>query len=320
MGFRAISRRDAIKAGAAGLAGLAWQRSLLAETPQQENKLNPITKPIPSTGEKLPVIGLGTNAYGATSDEEKQPLREVLEQMAKSGGKLIDTAQAYGRSEAVIGELLEELGNRDKYFLATKTQIQGDYSDPQAIIDRSFKALRTERIDLLQIHSLGGLKELMPLFQKSKQDGRIRYMGISTSDDRQYKGLMEAMRAYPFDFIQVDYSIDNRNAADEVLVLAQERRQAVLINVPFGGRRQAASMFERVANRELPEWVADYDIASWGQFFLKYVVSHPAVTAAIPGTTKRKHLIDNLGAGRGRLPDEAGRKRMEEYWDSLAER
>ena len=317
MRIRSVSRREAIQTGLAGAAGLALLPSGAASA-QQAEVLPQITKAIPSTGEKLPVIGLGTNAYGVEGDEAKQPLREVLEHMAPAGGKLIDTAQAYGRSEVVIGELLESLGNRDQYFLATKTRIRGDYSNPQEIVDISFKALRTDRIDLLQIHSLGGLTELMPLLEKAKESGRIRYIGMSTSDDRQYQDLMAAMRKYPLDFIQVDYSIDNRNAADEVLELAMERRQAVMINVPFGGRRAATSTFERVSKIELPEWVADFDCKSWGQLFLKYVVSHPAVTVAIPGTTKLRHLQDNLGAGRGRLPDAETRKRIEQYWDSLA--
>lgn len=316
MSLSQLSRRDAIKTGVAGVAGLALGRPLWALA-SEASELPAITKAIPSSGEKLPVIGLGTNAFGAKNDEEKKPLREVLDRMWQLGGKLIDTAQAYGKSEVVIGELLESLGNRDKYFIATKTQIKGDYSQPDAILDNSFKSLRMDKIDLVQIHSLGGLKELMPVLEKAKADGRIRYVGMSTSADEQYKSLMEAMRKFPLDFIQVDYSIANRNAAEDVLGLAQERRQAVLANMPLGGRGKAANMFAKVANRELPEWAADIDAKSWAQIFLKYVVSHPAVTVAIPGTTKLKHLEDNLAAGRGRLPDAALRRRMEEYWDAL---
>lgn len=315
MSLHPISRRDAIKAGV--VASLAWGRSMSALA-EEKQTLPAITKAIPSTGEKLPVIGLGTNAFGVKTDEEKIPLREVLEQMPQAGGKVIDTAQAYGRSEVVIGELLEGLGNRDKFFIATKTPINGDYSNPQAVIDTSFNALKLDKIDLLQIHQLGGLEQMIPAFEKAKAAGRVRYIGMSTSSDDQYDRTIAAMKTYPLDFIQVDYSIENRNAAQAVLPLALERKIAVLINVPFGGRKQAATTFAKVANRELPEWAADFDAKTWAQFFLKYVVSHPAVTAAIPGSTKMKHMLDNQGAGRGRLPDEATRRRMEQYWESLS--
>jgi diketogulonate reductase-like aldo/keto reductase len=238
--------------------------------------------------------------------------------MPKLGGTLIDTARVYGRSEAVIGELLEGLGNRAQMFIATKTPMFGDFSNPQAVLDVSFKALRVQTIDLIQIHMMAGLAQLMPVFESNKAAKRVRYIGISTSEDSQYDAIMAAMRQYPLDFIQVDYSLGNRNAAERVLALAQERRMGVLVNVPFGGRgRGAASMFGRVSGRPLPDWAAEFDAASWAQVFLKYVVSHPAVTAAIPGTTQRRNMEDNQGAGRGRLPDAAMRQRIEQYWDAL---
>jgi aryl-alcohol dehydrogenase-like predicted oxidoreductase len=313
-----LSRRAVIAAGSAGVAALVMTRSLPAWA-QATRALAPITKPIPSTGELLPVIGLGTNAYGASSAEQMAPLREVLEHMPKAGGTLIDTARVYGRSEAVIGELVESLGNRKQVFLATKTPMFGDFSNPQSVLDMSFKALRTPTIDLIQIHNMAGLAQLMPVFEKNKAARRVRYVGMSTSEDSQYDGMMTAMRNYPLDFIQVDYSLGNRNAAERVLALAQERKMAVLVNMPFGGRgRGAASMFGRVSGRPLPDWAAEIDAASWAQVFLKYVVSHPAVTAAIPGTTQRKNMEDNQGAGRGRLPDAAMRRRIEQFWDSVA--
>ncbi|WP_437203009.1 aldo/keto reductase [Planctomicrobium sp. SH664] len=315
MNLQSISRRDAIKAGM--LASLVWGKSLAAMA-AEKSALPEILKAIPSTGEKLPVIGLGTNAYGAKTEDEKVPLREVLEQMSTAGGKLIDTARAYGKSEEVIGELLGNLGNRKSYFIASKTPIQGDFSNPEEVLDVSFKALRTDVIDLMQIHQLGGVEKMMPALENAKKGGRIRYVGMSTSSDDQYPRMLEAMKTYPLDFIQVDYSLENRNAAEEMLEVAQERKLAVLINMPFGGRRQAASTFSKVANRPLPEWAADFDANSWAQFFLKYVVSHPAVTVAIPGTTKLKHMLDNQGAGRGRLPDAAMRQKIEKYWDTLS--
>jgi diketogulonate reductase-like aldo/keto reductase len=311
-------RRTFLTAGSAAMAALAVTRSLPAWA-QAPRALAPITKPIPSSGEMLPVIGLGTNAYSANSAEQMAPLRDVLEHMPKVGGTLIDTARVYGRSEAVIGELVEGLGNRRQLFLATKTPMFGDFSNPEAVLDVSFKALRSPTIDLIQIHNMAGLKEMMPAFEKAKVAKRVRYIGMSTSEDNQYDGMLAAMRTYPLDFIQVDYSLGNRNAAEAVLALAQERKIAVLCNMPFGGRgRGAASMFGKVKGQPLPDWAAAIDAASWAQVFLKYVVSHPAVTAAIPGTTQRRNMEDNQGAGRGRLPDAAMRRRIEQFWDSLA--
>jgi aryl-alcohol dehydrogenase-like predicted oxidoreductase len=313
-----MSRRAFVTAGSAAAAALALGRPHPASA-QAARVLVSITKPIPSTGERLPVIGLGTNAYSATTPEQMAPLREVLEHMPKLGGTLIDTARVYGRSEAVIGELLEGLGNRAQMFIATKTPMFGDFSNPQAVLDVSFAALRVTTIDLIQIHMMAGLTQLMPVFERNKAAKRVRYIGISTSEDSQYDAIMTAMRQYPLDFIQVDYSLGNRNAAERVLALAQERRIGVLVNVPFGGRgRGAASMFGRVSGRPLPDWAAEFDATSWAQVFLKYVVSHPAVTAAIPGTTQRRNMEDNQGAGKGRLPDAAMRQRIEQYWDALS--
>ena len=315
-----VSRRAAIKTGAVAAVGAALGRARTAGA-QDGQALPLITKPIPSTGERLPVIGLGTNAYSVNTPEQMVPLREVLERMPQLGGTVVDTARAYGRSEAVIGEILEGLGTRKQFFLATKTPIGGDFSDPQAVLDVSFNALRTNVIDLMQIHMMAGLEAMMPLFEKAKAARRIRYIGISTSSDNQYDALMAAMKSYPLDFVQVDYSIENRNAAESVLALAQERKVGVLINVPFGGRgRGAASTFAKVKGRELPDWAAEFDATSWAQVFLKYIVSHPAVTVTIPGTTQRRNLEDNQGAGRGRLPDAAMRRRIEQYWDSLPDR
>jgi len=314
MSFQPISRRDAIKAGV--IASLALGRSLTAFA-EDKPSLPLITKAIPSSGEKIPVIGLGTNAYGVKTEDEKKPLEEVLDSMWKAGGTVIDTAQAYGRSEVVIGELLKALGNRDKYFIATKTPINGDFSNPDALIDASFKSLQVEKIDLLQTHQLGGFETLLPAYIKAKEAGRLRYIGMSTSSDEHYEKTMAAMKKYPLDFIQVDYSIDNRNAADGMLALAQERKIAVLANMPLGGRGKAASTFAKVAGKELPDWAAEIDAKSWAQVLLKYVVSHPAVTTAIPGTTKLKHMQDNQAAGRGRLPDAALRREIEKYWDAL---
>jgi aryl-alcohol dehydrogenase-like predicted oxidoreductase len=314
MSFSRISRRDAIKTSMTAAAGLALVHPFIG---QAQSSLPPITKPVPSSGEQIPVIGLGTNAYSANTAEEIAPLREVLDNMHRLGGTVIDTARVYGRSEEVIGQILEELDNRDRYFVASKTPIGGDFSDPEAVLNVSLSQLRVDTLDLMMIHNLGGTDELMPTLLQAKEQGRVRYVGMSTSSDNQYPAMMDAMRRYPLDFIQVDYSIDNRTAANEMLPLAQERGIGVMINTPFGGRRNAAGLFAQTRDLDLPSFAADIDVSSWAQLFLKFVVSHPAVTVAIPGTTRLSNLQDNQLAGRGRLPDADMRREIERYWESV---
>ena len=309
------SRREVLRAGAALAAGFSLNG--IASAADEQAALAPITKQIPGTGEQIPVIGLGTNQFGVKTPEEMAPLQEVLQTMAKMGGKVVDTARGYGRSEEVIGELLERMGNRDQFFISTKMPIRGEIGDPEQELQKAFDRLRVKKIDLMLIHNLHGLNEYMPVMIKAKEQGRLRYIGMSTSTDDQYEAQMEGMRKYPLDFIQVDYSVGNRSAEKSILPLAQERKMAVLANVPFGGRKNAASTFSKVAGKELPEWASEFDAKSWAQLFLKYVVSHPAVTATIPGTTKAKHLVDNQGAGQGRLPDAEMRRKIEQHWDAL---
>lgn len=315
-----ITRRQFLETSAMATAGFSLcSLSSALSAAESREALPLITKPIPSSGEQIPVIGLGTNAYDVDSPEDLAPLREILELMPQLGGKVVDTARVYGRSEEVIGEIVEQLGNRNQLFIASKTPIRGPLGNPEEELLTSFQRLRVEKLDLMLIHNLHGLDELMPTYIRFREEGRLRYIGMSTSTDTQYKEQMAAMSRYPLDFIQVDYSIDNRNAADELLPLAQELGIAVMINVPFGGRRNAGDTFGRLADIPLPEWAAEFDARSWAQVLLKYVVSHPAVTVAIPGTTKVRHLRDNQAAGRGRLPDAAMRRRIEALWDSLPE-
>ncbi|GFE90473.1 aldo/keto reductase [Steroidobacter agaridevorans] len=280
------------------------------------DSLPAITKPIPSTGEKLPVVGLGTNQYSVTAPEDIAARREVLENFPKLGAKVIDTARGYGESEVVIGKLLKELGNRDQIFLATKTPIRGEPASGDGELELAFQRLQTDRIDLLQIHNFNAIDALFPKLQEWKQAKKVRYIGITTSTDDQYPQVIEALNRLKLDFLQVDYSIDNRGSEEKILPLAKEKGVAVLTNVPLGGRR--GSVLTKVAGKPLPAWAADYDVTSWAQLFLKYNISHPAVTAVIPGTTKITHLKDNQLAGRGRLPDAAGRKKIEELWASVS--
>jgi len=314
---RPPTRREAIKAGLLAGAGLAIGRLPLAAQPGKARQLPLIMKSIPSTGEKIPAIGLGTNQYGVITPEELAPLREVLRQMPGLGGKVIDTAPSYRGSEAVLGQLMAELENRDQFFLSTKvTAPDGDVQEGIRQMENSFQTLKTEVIDLMEVHNLNGPDAILPVMKEWKQEGRIRYIGVTTSSTGAHEALMEIMRREPLDFIQVNYSIGGREAAEKVLPLAQDRGIAVMLNVPFGGRR-GGNVFGLLAGKELPEWAVEFDCTSWAQFCLKYLISHPAVTCPIPGTTDVGHLADNLGAARGRLPDAAMRTRMEQLFDSF---
>lgn len=312
------TRRDIV---ALGVAAAAAARGASASAGAAAPAVGPapvpaiISRAIPSTGEALPVVGLGTNNYSPATPEERAARRAVIERLAQLGGRVIDTAPAYRQSESVLGELIAELGIREQLFIATKvTAVDGDRDRGIAMLEESFRRLRTSRIDLMQVHNLAGVDVLMPVIAKWKQAGRIRYAGITTSSAVQYPAMLGHLRRHALDFLQVDYSIANRAAAAEVLPLAQALGVAVLINLPFGGRRDG-NLFARVAGKTLPPWAAEFDADSWARFFLKYVVSHPAVTCAICGMTNPVHLDDNLGAARGRLPDADMRRRMEAYWD-----
>jgi diketogulonate reductase-like aldo/keto reductase len=302
-----------LKLGAGAAAALTLGRPLVGFAQQS----NAILRSIPSSGEQLPVIGVGTNNYSVTGADDVASRREVLQNLPQLGARVVDTARGYGQSEVVIGNIVKELGNRDELFIATKTPMGGDFSDPAAVLQVSFNQLQVETIDLMMVHNLAGTDQLMPTILSAKESGRIRYTGISTSSDRQYDDLMAAMRRYPLDFIQIDYSIGNRSAAERVLPLAQERGIAVLINTPFGGRRNAASLFGLVADRPLPDFAADIDATSWAQVFLKFIIGHQAVTTAIPGMTQLRHLQDNAQAGFGRLPNAELRREIERYWDTI---
>jgi aryl-alcohol dehydrogenase-like predicted oxidoreductase len=307
-----LSRRDVLRAGLVGGIALALHAPG-AQGAQSGGA--PILKAIPASGEKIPVIGLGTNAYGVTDAAELASRKEVLQKMSSLGGRVIDTAAGYGRSEDVIGELLAALGNRKDYFLATKTPMSS-IADAKAAVDQSFTRLRVDHIELLQVHNMNDSDKQLPAFAEYKQAKKIKYLGVTTSQDAQYDEMVRVMKAHKLDFIQVDYSLGNRGAEEKILPLAQERGIAVLANMPLGGRR--GSLISGLGDKPLPAWASEIDATSWAQLLLKYVVSHPAVTCAIPGTTKLKHAQDNQAAGRGRLPDAAMRKKIEEYWGTVS--
>jgi aryl-alcohol dehydrogenase-like predicted oxidoreductase len=306
-------RRDILRSGLAVGAGVALLRPAWAAT-NAWAELPLITKAIPTTGEKLPAVGLGTDAFQL---EMRAAIQAEIQRLKQLDGTVIDTAPsygtAYGESEMLIGDTLAALGIRDHMFVATKLTATGKEGG-QSSFERSLKLLKTQRIDLLQVHDVTDdqVDPILPLMQKWKQAGNVRYLGISTSDTEEHAKLLKHMHRYPLDFVQVNYSLADRDADKNVLPLAVERRMAVLINIPFGG----GDVIRKALTRKLPNWAADIGVTSWAQFLLKYVISHPAVTCAIPGSTKVEHLEDNERAARGRLPDEAMRRKMEQFWDA----
>ena len=304
-----LGRRAVIKAGVGlGMSLLLRPTELFA----QSGPL--IQKKIPSSGEAIPIIGIGTarRYEEITNDAEKIPLRETIRQFQALGGKVIDSSPSYGTAEAVVGELVEGLKIRDSLFLATKVSLR-NVGREEGIkqIEESFKKYRTNKLDLIAVHNLRDTDTQLRTLREFKQAGRIRYVGITTSFDNQYGEFEQTMKKETLDFIQVDYALDNRDAGARIIPLAGDRGTAVMINLPFGRGR----LFNTVQGKKLPEWASEFDCQSWAQFFLKYIVSHPAVTCAVPGMAQAKYVIDNLGAARGPLPNPAMRRRMEQFID-----
>ena len=304
---RSVTRRKLIQltSGLCATVGLGW-RPLAAQSDEI------ITRPIPSSGETVPAIGIGTNRYKIGTPEQNDGLRATLAAFAEMGGRVVDTAPVYRSSEAILGQLMAELGNRGQLFIATKNEKKDRVGSLERMED-SLTKLQTPVLDLLQSHQMNGAENTLPVMREWQEAGRVRYIGITTSDTDSFPRMLELMNKEPMDFIQVNYSLSNREAADEILPLAEDKGIAVLINIPLA----RGQLFKAVADRQLPDWTSKFDCESWGQFFLKYVISHPAVTCAIPGATKAKHAIDNVGAAYGRLPDPQLRKRQEEFFDTL---
>ncbi len=305
-----LTRRDMLKLSAGAGAALALGVRLPAFAQSSEI----MKRPIPSSGELIPVVGIGTaRTFNVeTTEEELAPLREVMKTFVDMGGTLLDTASGYRNSEAVSGVLANDLGFTDKLFMATKVRAE---SKEQGIeqMENSMNLLNRSVIDLMQVHNLRGWQTQLATLREWKAEGRFRYIGITTSSTRQYDDFAAVMEREDLDFIQVNYSLAQRQAAERILPLAADRGMAVLVNVPYGRGR----LFQAVEGHELPEWAAELDANSWGQFFLKFIISHPAVTCPIPATTKAHHAADNMGAAYGRLPDDAMRRRMIEFFDAL---
>jgi len=276
------------------------------------NAVEPTQRRIPSSGELLPAIGLGTwQTFDVGNDSAaRAPLREVLKLLLPKS--LVDSSPMYGRSESVAGDLVAELGLREKLFMATKVWTQGR-DEGIAQMETSFKRLRVQQMDLLQVHNLVDVAVHSKTLRDMKSSGKVRYIGITHYTASAYSAVEREMKANPWDFLQINYSLGEREAEKRILPLARERKMAVIINRPF----QEGSLFQKTRNRPLPAWAKEYDVTSWAQYFLKWIVSHPAVTCAIPGTGRPDHMRDNVHAGHGIVPDEKGRKRMADYFDSL---
>ncbi|MFT3758572.1 aldo/keto reductase [Thauera sp.] len=313
-----ITRRDCLKlSAAAGLALAAHPRLLMAA----EDSRNLITRTIPGTSEQLPAVGLGSSASFSriAGEGNVERVREVLEAFARGGGTVFDTAPGYGAAEEVAARIAQETGLNRKLFWATKVNVAGrgggkaDPAAARAQIEQSLARLGNDRMDLINVHNLGDVPTQLGLLKEYRDAGRVRYIGVTTTFPGQYEELERIMRSEPLNFVGVDYAIDNRVMEERIFPLAQERGTGVLAYQPFGRSR----LWQKVDGHALPDWAAEYDIASWGQFFLKYVISHPAVTVATPATSQARNVIDNLGAARGRLPDEPGRRRMFEHIRSL---
>lgn len=305
-----ISRRQFIATSAASI--LAGGGKLNA---QEASVGGMLAKPIPSTGELLPVIGLGTlEAFDVDggSSEEREALATILNALESKGGTLVDTSPRYGQAESVIGDLVAEQNLTDKLFFATKVAAGGG----QASFDQmsaSLERLHVPQVDLMQVHSMRDWQVNLPAIRNFRDEGKVRYIGVTIHRDAGHEEMMDIMRSESLDFVQVNYNLLERNAARSVLPLAQELDVAVIVNVPFA----KAELFKKTSGVDLPGWAQEIDCQTWAQVFLKYVVSHPAVTCVIPRTSKPHHMLDNLMAGYGKMPDQDVRLDIEEFIDNL---
>ena len=303
-----FTRRRFLQSAAAGSLLPLLPGHVYGETPEV------IKKSIPASGESLTVIGVGTSRTFevGTSDTALAPLVGVLQAFFDQGGQLIDSSPMYGSAEEVAGALLRRIDNTAGLFAATKVWTDGKDSGI-AQMQRSMKRMGVERFDLMQIHNLRDWRVHLETLLDWKADGKVRYIGITTSHGRYHSELEDILRQQPLDFVQFSYNIVDRAVEKRLLPTASEHGIATLINRPY----QRGSLFRKVKGKPLPDWAAEIDCASWGQFFLKFIAAHPDVTCVIPATSKLKHMVDNMGAGFGRLPDAAMRRRMIEHVESL---
>jgi len=304
--MKRMTRRE-FTALTAGLGAVSLLPSLAAA---QTAAAPVITKTIPSTGERVPAVGLGTaRVFDVGGDPAKRAaLAPVVRNLVAGGGRIIDTASSYGSSEGVVGELVAQAGLRRQVFIATKLE-----APDAAELQRSLQQLRTGQVDLLQLHNVRDPKQALGQFQDWKSEGVCRYVGITSTYHGDYAAVETVLAREKPDFLQIDYSLDEREAEKRLLPAAAEVNAAVLTALPFGRGR----LFRAVRGKALPEWAKEFDAGTWAQFFLKFLLGNAAVTAVIPGTADAAHMTDNLGAMRGRLPDTAQRRRMVEFLQSL---
>ena len=310
------TRREWLKLTAAAGTALAIPPRL-----SQAQDAPMIARAVPSTGEELPIIGLGSSATfsSVARGDDVTALRGVLTALLDNGGSVFDTAPSYGASEEVAGSIINEIDAGERVFWATKLNVAGrggGAADPERAweqIETSFERIQKTPIDLIQVHNLGDPPTQLGILNELKAEGRIRYTGITCTQQRRYGEFEQVMRDEPLDFIGVDYAVDNRLAAETILPLAQDRGIGVLVYAPFGRTR----LWNRVSGRDVPEWAAEFGAGSWAQFFLKFVAAHPAVTVITPATSRPVNMLDNLLGGRGALPDAATLRRMAEYVDAL---
>ncbi|HYA45995.1 MAG TPA: aldo/keto reductase [Burkholderiales bacterium] len=311
-----ITRREWLQGLMGAGAALMLDRHLALAA---DSKL--ITRAIPRTGERLPIVGLGSSATFSqvARSEDLTALQAVIEKMVGLGGTVFDTAPAYGASEEVAGRIAQSLGITKRLFWATKLNVAGwggGSADPAAArrqLETSFRRIGKPVIDLIQVHNMADVRTQLPILREYKEKGRVRYIGVTTTFEGTYDALVQTMRNEPIDFIGTDYAVDERDAEETILPLARDKGIGVLVYLPFGRRR----LWSRVAGRKVPDWATEFDAHSWAQFFLKFAASHPAVTAVTPSTSKPAHMADNMGGAVGRLPDAAMRKRMIEFVEAL---
>jgi diketogulonate reductase-like aldo/keto reductase len=294
-----LSRRELLRL-ALGAGALAFSNITMAATTM-------LRRPIPRTAESLPVIGLGTwQTFDVGSSESaRAPLRDVLRELVRGGGNVVDSSPMYGQSEIVVGDLAAELNLHKELFLATKVWTSGREAGIRQM-EQSFQHLRTKRMDLMQVHNLVDWRTHLVTLRQWKEQGKVRYIGVTHYTASAYDELAQVLKSEELDFVQINYSIIEREAEQRILPLAAERRIAVVVNRPFA----QSGLFSKVRGKSLPAWAKEIGCASWAQFFLKFVVAHPTVTCAIPGTSNVQHLIDNMQAGTPPLPDQATRERM----------
>jgi diketogulonate reductase-like aldo/keto reductase len=301
------SRRDTLRLLGGVGASLAFGPAF-----GQDEKI--MTRKIPSTGEQIPAVGLGTwQVFDAGNDAAaRAPLRGVLAAFAKAGGKMIDSSPMYGSAESVAGDLVAELGLREQLFVATKVWTSGR-EDGIRQMETSFRRLRVKQMDLMQVHNLLDVDVHTKTLLDWKSTGKIRYLGITHYTASAHAEVERQLKKQKYDFLQINYSLAERDAEMRLLPWCLQNGVAVIANRPFAG----SAMFRRVRGKPLPPWAGEIGAASWAQYFLKWIVGHPAVTCAIPGTGKPEHIADNVAAGFGALPDAAMRRRMAEYYDAL---